>query len=52
MTVDAHDDQVDSTTQLLNWWWNIWRPRNTLKIVPIIILTIPRADPFDAPFLW
>jgi predicted phage terminase large subunit-like protein len=42
-----HDDQVDSTSQFLAWWWS-WRRTGGVIVSPIIVI-IPRGDPFDAP---
>ena len=43
-----HDDQVDSTSQFLAWWWS-WRRTSGVIVAPIIV-SIPRRDPFDAPY--
>jgi len=43
-----HDDQVDSTSQFLNWWWT--RGRQT-EFFPgsVFVATAPRFDPFGHP---
>ena len=46
----GHDDQVDSTSQLLNWWWNRWRRERPVIAMPIIV-TAP-YEYFSAPRFW
>ena len=45
-----HDDQVDSTSQFLAWWWN-WRATRRSFVSPIIVTAL-RTDPFDVPPGW
>ena len=50
-----HDDQVDSTSQFLNWW-TAWRATQTVFVPWEVVIRIPRIDPFSSPeaqpFRW